>query len=135
MKIIITLFLLISISLSVELKEIYKGTFYWEGASTNKQTVELNIIEEKINKNIIEAIGKGSYTEIGETTTVDIKIYIDKDLGTFKMTETNPIPYNKEFVLNGMYEGTVSKDLTRINAVWTSSSDKDKGTLELKSAN
>lgn len=111
------------------LAKFYEGTFRWKGNETT-QDVSIKITDIQIDNNYVTAWGEGKYnTDV--VTKVDVKIKIDAESLHFEMWESNP-DRDEGFITNGSHVGSISKDLYKIHAVWTTKDSERQGILNLE---
>lgn len=107
----------------------YSGTFYWTG-SNSPQFVHYQLKQKQIAENSVIATGDGAYMSGVGLTLIKVKIEIAPDSYTLVIQESEPS--SSAFITDGIYVGTISQDLSLIDADWETISTGQTGKLNLK---
>lgn len=106
----------------------WAGEFKWDD-SPEIQVVEVQLEDSRImDSNEVEFWGKGRYIT-DRVVPIDFRVRINPETLAVEIWESNPNVAG--FVSNGSHRGHIDRELTRIEATWTSNENRHAGTLRL----
>ena len=128
----------VSVVFATEMKELteklphaYLGEFRWDGDSMPQNVVITFESVQALNEQTAEALGCGSYEVGRHITTIKVRMFIKLSKLQVEILELSP-EGSGSFETGGSHRGTLSEDLQRIDAQWTTSNSGQQGQLHLR---
>jgi hypothetical protein len=130
--------LLVSIVRAAEMKELteklpraYFGEFLWDGDKVVQNVVITFESVRALNDRNAEALGCGAYEVGRQVTKIRVRMFVRLSDLQVEILELSP-EGSTSFETNGSHRGTLSEDLQRIDAQWTTSASGQRGQLHLR---
>jgi hypothetical protein len=130
--------LLVSIVRAAEMKELteklpraYFGEFLWDGDKVVQNVVITFESVRALNDRNAEALGCGAYEVGRQVTKIRVRMFVRLSDLQIEILELSP-EGSTSFETNGSHRGTLSEDLQRIDAQWTTSASGQRGQLHLR---
>ena len=129
--------LLVSIVRATEIKDLterlpraYFGEFLWDGDKVVQNVVITFESVRALNDQNAEALGCGAYEVGRQVTKIRVRMFVRLSDLQVEILELSP-EGSSSFETNGSHRGTLSEDLQRIDAQWTTSASGQRGQLHL----
>ena len=119
--------------LTGKLPRAYIGEFQWDGDKTVQNVVITFDKVRALNGRNAEALGCGSYEVGRRVTKIKVQMFVRLSDLTVEILELSP-EGNGTFETGGSHRGTLSNDLQRIDAQWTTTTSGQRGRLHLRAA-
>ncbi|MCA6123274.1 hypothetical protein J6500_15415 [Bradyrhizobium sp. WSM 1704] len=119
--------------LTGKLPRAYIGEFRWDGDTTVQNVVITFDKIRALNGRNVEALGCGSYEVGRRVTKIKVQMFVRLSDLTVEILEQAP-EGNSTFETGGSHRGTLSDDLQRIDAQWTTTTSGQRGQLHLRAA-
>ena len=119
--------------LTDKLPRAYIGEFLWDGDKTVQSVVFTFDKVRALNEQNAEARGCGSYQVGRQVTTIRIRMFVKLPDLQVEIFEQSP-EGSGTFETDGSHRGTLSSDLQRIDAQWTTTASGQHGQLHLRAA-
>ncbi|QPF88389.1 hypothetical protein IC762_33105 [Bradyrhizobium genosp. L] len=119
--------------LTEKLPRAYIGEFLWDHDSTVQNVVITFDKVHALNDENAEALGCGSYEAGRQVTKIGVRMFIKLSDLQVEIFELSP-DGNGSFETEGSHRGTLSHDLQRIDAQWTTTASGQHGQLHLRAA-
>lgn len=119
--------------LTGKLPRAYIGEFQWDGDKTVQNVVITFDKVRALNGQNAEALGCGSYEVGRRVTKIKVRMFVRLSDLTVEILELSP-EGNSTFETGGSHRGTLSDDLQRIDAQWTTTTSGQRGQLHLRAA-
>jgi hypothetical protein len=130
--------LLVSVLRATEMKDLteklpraYFGEFLWDGDKAVQNVVITLESVRALNHQNAEALGCGAYEAGGQVTKIRVRMFVRLSDLQVEILELSP-EGSDSFETNGSHRGTLSEDLQRIDAQWTTSASGQRGQLHLR---
>jgi hypothetical protein len=131
---------LVSIVRATEMKELteklpraYFGEFLWDGDKAVQNVIITFESVRALNDQNAEALGCGAYEVGRQVTKIRVRMFVRLSDLQIEILELSP-EGSTSFETNGSHRGTLSEDLQRIDAQWTTSASGQRGQLHLRAA-
>ncbi|WP_245313164.1 hypothetical protein [Bradyrhizobium macuxiense] len=131
-------FVLVSVVHAADIQELtdklpraYIGEFLWDGDKTVQSVVFTFDKVRALNEQNAEASGCGSYQVGRQVTTIKIRMFVKLPDLQVEIFEQSP-EGSGAFETGGSHRGTLSSDLQRIDAQWTTTASGQRGQLHLR---
>lgn len=120
-------------ALTDNLPRAYIGEFLWDGDKAVQNVVFTFDRVRALNEQNAEASGCGAYRVGRQVTTIKIRMFVklpDLRVEIFEQASEG----GGAFETGGSHRGTLSNDLQRIDAQWTTTASGQRGQLHLRAA-
>jgi hypothetical protein len=119
-------------SMIADLPRAFVGDFRWDDSRTIQNVaIRFNAVR-RFDADHLEATGCGVYETEGRTTAIDVRMQVTLPGLAVEIWEA--APDKPDFVTDGSHRGSLSGDLRRIEALWTSTATGQQGRLHLQAA-
>ena len=119
--------------LTEKLPRAYFGEFLWDGDKVVQNVVITFESVRALNDRNAEALGCGAYEVGRQVTKIRVRMFVRLSDLQIEILELSP-EGSTSFETNGSHRGTLSDDLQRIDAQWTTSASGQRGQLHLRAA-
>jgi hypothetical protein len=119
-------------SLTDKLPRAFVGEFTWDGDKIVQNVVITFDAVRALSGQDAEAVGCGAYEVNRQVTKIRVRMLITSDLQV-EILEQSP-QGSTPFETEGSHRGSLSKDLQRIDAQWTTRATGQRGQLHLRAA-
>jgi len=119
--------------LTEKLPRGYFGEFSWEGDRTVQNVVITFDSVRALNGQNAEALGCGAYQVGRQVTRIRVRMFIKLSDLQVELFELSP-EGSGSFETGGSHRGSLSADLQRIDAEWTTTANGQRGQLHLQAA-
>jgi hypothetical protein len=117
--------------LTEQLPRAYIGEFQWDGDGTVQNVVITFDQTHALNEQNAEALGCGSYEAGRHVTKIRVQMFVRLSDLQVEIFERSP-EGSTDFETGGSHRGTLSADLQRIDAQWTTTASGQRGQLHLR---
>jgi hypothetical protein len=119
--------------LTEKLPRGYFGEFSWEGDRTVQNVVITFDSVKALNGQNAEALGCGAYEVGRQVTRIKVRMFVKLPDLQVEIFELSP-EGSGSFETGGSHRGSLSEDLQRIDAEWTTTANGQRGQLHLQAA-
>src|SRR5882724_3163549 len=117
--------------LTEKLPRAYFGEFLWDGDKVVQNVVITFESVRALNDQNAEALGCGAYEVGRRVTKIRVRMFVRLSDLQIEILELSP-EGSTSFETNGSHRGSLSEDLQRIDAQWTTSASGQRGQLHLR---
>jgi hypothetical protein len=110
----------------------FVGEFRWDDDRAIQNVAIRFKTVRRLDAEHAEALGCGNYTAGGTVTAIDVKMKVT--LSGLRVEIWESAPDRASFVTDGSHRGSLSHDLSEIDAEWTTASSGQRGRLRLRAA-
>ena len=116
-----------------KLPRSYSGEFLWDDDKTVQNVIIIFESVRALNEQNAEALGCGSYEVGRQVTKIRVRMFLRLSDLQVEIFELSP-EGNGTFETGGSHRGSLSADLQRIDARWTTTANGRQGQLHLRAA-